>query len=474
MQQITRRQFLAFISTATGASVLAACGGQPATPPAPTAAPEAPAAPTEAPAAPTAVVATPVPAPAAGTVTGKTVWRVWGTEAEFERFKMLGDEFKKQFPDIEIDLAQIPTAQYDEKILSEFAGGSPPNSMHTGNALMYQLALRGQLRPMDDLLASDSAIKLDDFYPALNAPASIKGQVYGLPVDCNPMVCYYNADMFTSRGMKTPMEEYEAGTWTWERFQAVAADLSSDDVKGFQIDTWWGPTFSWIWQNAGEPFDDTNQACTLDSAACKEAIAFMRTLVLDDKSVIYNPSGTTGALGSDALFQSGKLAMASFGRWMVPSFKTITDFKWDIAPLPKGKQMAAAVPAAWQTMASATAPENIAATWEWVKFFCGKEGQTFRLSGDGNAVPSFKGLEDIIKPSEGIPPQNYRLFTAPLAEGYGRWQPFVTQLDTEILVQTTGMFDLILNGDSSVDDATAEFTPKINEIITATRKEFGL
>lgn len=470
MEQISRRRFLTIAAGAAGAAALAACGGQAATPAAPQAeATAVPAAP-----APTAVVATPPPAAAAGTVSGKTVWRVWGTEGEFARFKALGDEFKKQFPGIEIDLAQIPTAQYDEKILAEFAGGSPPNSMHTGNALMYQLALRGQLRPLDDLLAKDTAIKVDDFYPALNAPALIKDKIYGLPVDCNPMVMYYNADMFKAKGLKTPMEQFEAGTWTWEAFQKSAADLSTGDVKGFQLDTWWGPAFNWLWQNDAEPFDDKSLTCTLDSAACKEAIEFLKTMITKDQSVIYVPSGTTGALGSDALFQSGKLAMASFGRWMVPSFKTITAFKWDVAPLPKGKKMAAAVPAAWQTMASATAETNVAATWEWVKFFCGKEGQTFRLSGDGNAVPSFKGLSEIIKPEGDKPPQNYKLFTAPLDEGYGRWQPFAMQLDTEIGTQTTNAFDLIMNGDRTTDDVMAEFVPKINEIITKTRKEFNL
>ena len=38
-------------------------------------------------------------------------------------------------------------------------------------------------------------------------------------------------------------------------------------------------------------------------------------------------------------------------------------------------------------------PDNV---WEFISFYCGAEGQRIRMDGQGNAVPTVPGLEDIV------------------------------------------------------------------------------
>jgi multiple sugar transport system substrate-binding protein len=40
--------------------------------------------------------------------------------------------------------------------------------------------------------------------------------------------------------------------------------------------------------------------------------------------------------------------------------------------------------------------ENPDNAWEFVSFYCGPDGQRLRMEGQGNAVPTIDGLEDIV------------------------------------------------------------------------------
>jgi multiple sugar transport system substrate-binding protein len=407
-------------------------------------------------------------------LTGTVTWVVWGSEDEFDRFLALGDVYKERFPNVDLQLRLIPSDQYDEALLTQFAGGTSPYTFHANEDQVLQFGLRQQLMPLESMLESDPSFGIDNFYPRLLEPATVQGTLYGIPVDDNPMVLYYNADLFASKGVPNPWELYEAGEWNWETYRETAAAVTDAETFGTHLDSWWGPIFPYFWQNGIEPFDPETYLTNLDQPEALETLEFLRTMIVEDRSMYYVPQGTQGAIGANTLFQSGRLGMYNAGRWMVPTYKDITDFAWDIVPLPKGKVEATSVPAAWQVVSVQTPEADLPAVWEWVKLFAGEEGQVFRMGGAGNAVPSWVGLEGVVEPAEGELPLHWREFLRPLEEGFGYGKPQGASLDNEAQNALFAGMDRILLDQGTPEEIMNEVVPEVNERLIAVREEFGL
>ena len=72
-------------------------------------------------------------------------------------------------------------------------------------------------RPRPTFLATaDAAVKVDDIYPGLLQwckPAAGEG-IYGIPVDCNPKVFWFNKDMLSAAGChQNPAAAVRGRTW---------------------------------------------------------------------------------------------------------------------------------------------------------------------------------------------------------------------------------------------------------------------
>lgn len=62
---------------------------------------------------------------------------------------------------------------------------------------------------------------------------------------------------------------------------------------------------------------------------------------------------------------------------------------------------------------------NADATFKFLTDFVSKDGQTFRLQGGGNAIPSVKGADDVV--SEGNLPANWKALIDARGVGYAIW-----------------------------------------------------
>jgi multiple sugar transport system substrate-binding protein len=92
---------------------------------------------------------------------------------------------------------------------------------------------------------------------------------------------------------------------------------------------------------------------------------------------------------SESRFQNGRLGMFLNSRRGVPTYREITAFEWDVAPLPVGKQKAGILHADAFCMAAAT--KDKASTWSFIEFAMSAEGQTI-LAKSGRTVPSMKSV----------------------------------------------------------------------------------
>src|SRR5207248_8662362 len=172
------------------------------------------------------------------------------------------------------------------------------------------LASEGVFLPLTDCLKNapaKSAGDVNDYYPDVLSIVKQGDVVYGLPWIAQPVVVYYNKDLFKAAGVAEP----KSG-WTWDDFVKTAKALTKKDASG-KVTQWvftangWPPPQMFIWQAGGDEISKDLKTSPIDSPQAIEALKFYLSLA-------YNPDLAPTAdiikdQGFDAMFKAGKVAM---------------------------------------------------------------------------------------------------------------------------------------------------------------------
>lgn len=180
----------------------------------------------------------------------------------------------------------------------------------------------------------------DGFWnPGVTNAFTYGGAPYAAGVDATPIVCYFNKDLFTNNSIKTPMEYFEEGNWTWDTFREVALAMTGDSDGDSVVDSF---GFGW-WDSAYVPFLATNGitgvAYNADGTIGSnymtpqaiETMTFLQDAFVKDKFIDATQTGDYFI----NMFKTGKLAMAfeyGFGGYTVYA----SDYEIAWAPLPTG------------------------------------------------------------------------------------------------------------------------------------------
>lgn len=405
---ISRRKFLGATAAALGGVALAACGqtnssGGGAAP---------------------ASGATAAPGAAAGGAAGGALngaaikWSTWGNPGELQRFNEYTADFNKR-TSAAAQLIPIPS-DYEPKILTQLSGGTAPDTFYSGDSTLSKLVASNSIIDLTDLLnGPNSKSKADDFYQGLWGPGkTAEGKIWGVPVDCNPLVFWYNKQLLQDAGVTTmPADLAKDNKWTWDALSTMLQQVAAKGKRGVIFENWFGPVWGWATTNGGKVWDGENFVGA-DDPKTIEGFQF----VVDNlkaKTFTYSGSLPKGQ-GQDAMFLSQQTAFVVAGRWLLPVFKKAANLQYDVVTWPTntGKQIEPA-PIATAYMVQNAKAANKDATFEFITDFVSKEGQTFRLQGGGNAVPSIKGADEVV--GEGNLPANWKAFTDARESGYAIW-----------------------------------------------------
>lgn len=98
----------------------------------------------------------------------------------------------------------------------------------------------------------------------------------------------------------------------------------------------------------------------------------------------------------NGLFMGQQLAFVEAGRWLMPLFKDIKDFEFDICPIPAGLTGDRTVYISSVPLGMSANCKDKETAWRFMSYFLGEEGQTFRLKDYGNCIPSINlpGLDE--------------------------------------------------------------------------------
>lgn len=346
---------------------------------------------------------------------GAVTWGSWANPGEAERFRQVSKDYQSKYQ-TKITF-QIVTGDYNSKLLTQLAGGSAPDAFYVNTEGMSKMIESKNITDLTEFAGKpESPVKIEDFYPGLVTwckPVSGSG-VFGLPVDCNPLVFWFNKDMVTAAGLKTPVEQFEAGTWNRDALDEFITKINGTGKRSLVIAAEWAYWLSWMTTFGGKPFDDANKAVFDTDPKCLETLEWIFAH-LKDESITFGGSLPKGQ-GIDALFYAQQLASCQMGRWILPNLKKLK-FGYDIAPYPSedGKTIAPVnIPVAAMGV-NAKAKDPDAALWFTTRYVS-VEGQKARLSGGGNAVPSIPGAEDIV--TEGNLPEHASYWNEVAKVGY--------------------------------------------------------
>ncbi|MDL9979446.1 extracellular solute-binding protein [Microbacterium sp. ASV49] len=331
------------------------------------------------------------------------VFATWGSADELKKFKEFDADFMKRHPDITVKLQ--PVASYDDyhsKLLAQLASNTAPDVFYVGDDKIGQFVDSGRLMDMTSLMdSSASKSKASDFFPGLWGAALKDNKYYAAPNDANPDVMWFDTAALKAAGItENPADLAAQGKWTTSTYLQMNDKLKAAGLTGSIFWNYWSTHYSWISSQGGTAYDKSGKFVGNTDPTTQSSVDQLGKYFQDGKFVVADtlPQGA----GADSIFVSHKTGFYIEGRYGIATAQQSgTPQDYDIAPwpTPDGKAAPTGVATSYLAMNSATKSKDASFTFwtEWLS----AEGQTFRLSGSGNAVPSIKGADKVVL--EGYP-----------------------------------------------------------------------
>lgn len=229
---------------------------------------------------------------------------------------------------IRVNMQIIPWGTFYDKVTLGLAFGGAPEVFVIHVNRFPEYAHHGVLGNLDDL-AKQGGLDGEDFVEAAWEAAHWEGTLRALPLDCHPLGLYYNLDLFEKAGIARPPQSYD-------EFMDAARKLTRDN-DGDGRPEQWGFAFTWLHSNSlcflnqfgTGLLDESLKSSGLDTPEATAAMERMLDIVR--AGVAPPPEGQDAWLG----FQTGKVAMALEGVYMMTSLVEQKGLRFAAAPVPQ-------------------------------------------------------------------------------------------------------------------------------------------
>jgi multiple sugar transport system substrate-binding protein len=239
-------------------------------------------------------------------------------------WKELIAAYEKRYPDVKINLQQVPFAQFVKQMTVRFAAGSPPDIVHLPSRDFASFADQGWLEPLDERL---KATDIPANWPPLQSEMQWSGKTQGVLLMGYGGILFYNEQKLKDAKLGVPKSPDE-----WLGAMKATTDAAKGQF-GLATITAEHPNMvvemaSWV-VGSGADWLKGGKYNFTDPAVVK-AVDGWRA------SIAYAPKGTNSATARQ-LFIDGKVTFLRDGPWVWGALaKAPADVKPDlkIAPLP--------------------------------------------------------------------------------------------------------------------------------------------
>ena len=366
--------------------------------------------------------------------------------------------FKSANPAIKVDLVGAQGnswGEYLDKVATMIAGGKQLDTIWVATEGIRQLATKGLIRPVDDLVARDKA-ELQDYFndvaPSLIEGTRVNGKLYGFPYSWNNMVVWYRPSFVKDAGLAKPSPR-----WTRDDFLTYAQKMTKDNVYGYAVENaYFVGTMPWLFANGTSLFDANFTKSTATDPQVAEAMQFLVDMVHKYK-VSPDPAGVS----TFNMFQAGQLAMFGAGRWPILTFSKDPSFKdFDVQLWPKAKTQVTEYGV--DNFPIFTSSRNVEATWKLVKYMTRKDVQAQMVGTTDRPVGNVPARRSLATSPDMASIPNYRVFYAsldnaksvPAPPGFNKvesiWLRYVSQMTS---------------GEMAVPDALEKAEAELNQVL---------
>ncbi|MDI6814193.1 MAG: sugar ABC transporter substrate-binding protein [Desulfitobacteriaceae bacterium] len=386
-------------------------------------------------------------------------WLWWPVTPEWDKaLADLIEEFERTHPGVVIKPDKVGWQGYQSKVLTLGAAGMCPDIiMSCVEAGFYSLYLeRGLIMDLTPFIGSDPDYNLSDFFPCGLDAFRENGKLYGIPVDMNPCIMYYNKKIFDEAG-----EPYPDGTWDTTKLLQVARKLTKDtngdgriDQCGFAYDSY----LYWLLRAGIDLTDANHTRVTFNTPKAADVLQFLVDLRL---KYGVTPSLSFQQMGNSyELFSTGRIAMFEGIPAYCSHLLRNKRLDWDIAPVVQlGKKPVVNLPITGYSISSQTKHPREA--WQFVRFITSPAAYRYMRIKTGNIPPRRSVCED--PKVFGPPPGNIKLIVDILK--YAQSTPHFTRLPELMDVANRG-FDKMTLGQQSVRRGLAIIEKEGNEILS--------
>ncbi|WP_405608296.1 ABC transporter substrate-binding protein [Streptomyces sp. NBC_00076] len=240
------------------------------------------------------------------------------------------DAFNKTHDSVQVDFQQIPSGTQGgyAKLSNAARAGNAPDVATIEYPQIPGFAIDGVARDITDLVGDSLRRKL---LPQALGLTTFQGRVFSVPLDVEPMVLHYRADLFDRFGLQVPR--------TWEEFAELARTVrrKASERRLVLFPTDGGTQFAcYSWQ-AGARWFDTGKGAwniSLADAPTRRVAAYWQQLI-DRDDVFMN---AVESRQYDAQIADGLALTRLSGAWDAGSQMNRQPEQkglWRIAPLPQ-------------------------------------------------------------------------------------------------------------------------------------------
>lgn len=278
-------------------------------------------------------------------------------------------QFNAEHPTINVRMQIIPWGTYYDKVTLGLAYGGAPDVFILHCDALPRYADSSSLNCLDDLVANGD-LRADEFVPRPWQASQWKGRQYAIPLDCHPQGLYYNVDLFKKAGIVDENGNAKPPA-NLDEFLAAAKKLTIDSNGDGRPDQW-GFVFTWmrtnyvtfLSQHGGSWMSPDCRSSTLNGKPALDALSLMTDLIYKHE-IAPNPEGQDAWIG----FQTGKVAMALEGIYMLSSLEQKKDLNFAGAPCPMfGKQKGAWASSHLMVMPAKQTAAKRKAAWAFIKY----------------------------------------------------------------------------------------------------------
>jgi len=375
------------------------------------------------------------------------------------QFKTIVEGFKKENPDIEVEIVDTAANDYNNKLTVMLASAdSDPDIIFVKDAhAQFTMKEKGQLLKLDDYIQKDN-INLS-IYKGAAEKLKIDESYYTLPYRQDWYALFYNKDIFDKAGVQYPKNDM-----TWDEYEQLARKLTSGDgnnkIYGSHNHIWSAMVTNWAVQ------DGNNTRIASDYSFLKPY--YEQALRMQKDGIIQNYANLkTGNIHYISVFEQQQCAMLPMGTWFIGTLLKEQEagkvkFNWGVTRIPHpagveaGNSVGSITPIAIN--AKTDVPEL---SWKFVKFATSEEAG--KLLAEKGMIPGAQ-TEAIVSKFTSMPnfPKDgkdaFDIKNAVLDKPLNKNSASVDRVIDE-------EHDLIMIGEEDIDTGIKNMNERVKEIV---------